>query len=254
MIEKGAPRLQWPKAVLYPVVGALLALGAPGGLIVLRRVLSGSASIKAVVVDLAQDSVTYTYLTASTMIAFMAFGFFLGRTADRLRTSAMTDPLTGLANRRKSQERVLLELKRAARFGSALSLLLIDVDRLKEINDERGHETGDAALRRVADALSASCRATDLAARWGGDEFTIVAPGTSADEALRLAERIREALRQRASGDGAATTVSIGISDVARVNAANPESLYAAADAALYEAKATGRNRAVIYAAERASP
>jgi diguanylate cyclase (GGDEF)-like protein len=217
------------------------------GLILLRRCLALDFSFGAVTADLAGDSVTYIYLTISTMVAFIGCGIFLGRSADRLRTSATTDPLTGLANRRKCEERVLLELKRVDRYGYALSLLLIDVDRLKQINDERGHEEGDLALRSVAGALAVSCRGTDLAARWGGDEFTVLAPGTTADEALRLASRIREALQQNTSSSHARTTVSIGISDVAHVRSRVPEDLYAAADAALYEAKAMGRDRAVIY-------
>jgi diguanylate cyclase (GGDEF)-like protein len=251
MTPKGAPWIQWPKAALYPFVGALLALGAPAGLMVLRGLLAGDLSPKAVSLDVAQDSVTYAYLTTSTMFAFIAFGLFIGRSADRLRLSATTDSLTGLANRRMCQERVVLELKRAARYGTALSLLLIDVDRLKEINDDHGHEAGDAALKRVAGALSASCRATDLAARWGGDEFTIVAPGTNAAEALRLAERVREALRNAGANSAAKTTVSIGITDVTSLESLVPEALYAAADTALYDAKAAGRDRAVVLSVAR---
>jgi diguanylate cyclase (GGDEF)-like protein len=217
---------------------------------ILRGLLARDLSPKAVLLDVAQDSVTYAYLTASTMIAFTMFGLFIGRSTDRFRLSATTDPLTGLANRRMCQERVALELKRAARYGTALSLLLIDVDRLKQINDRHGHEAGDSALKRVAGALSASCRATDLAARWGGDEFAIVAPGTSAEEALPLAERVREALR-RISDTPTKTTVSIGIADVANLESPVAEALYAAADTALYDAKAAGRDRAVVLPAAR---
>lgn len=240
-------RPPWPKSLLYPCVGALLALGAPGGLVILRGVMAHDVSVREIARDVAGDFVTYAYLTTSTMIAFIACGVFLGRSADRLRTSATTDPLTGLANRRKCEERVILELKRVDRYGSALSLLLIDVDRLKQINDQRGHEEGDMALRNVAEALAASCRVTDLAARWGGDEFTVLAPGTAADEALSLASRIRQALQRSESSSVSKTTVSIGISDVAQLDSRVPEHLYAAADAALYEAKAMGRDRAVVY-------
>lgn len=251
MMPPGGRRLPWPKSALYPLVGALLALGAPAGLMVLRSALARDISVKAMLSGVTNDIVTYAYLTVSTMVAFVAFGLFIGRSADRLRMSATTDPLTGLANRRQCQERVVLELKRAARYGSALSLLLIDVDRLKEINDRRGHEAGDAALKRVAEALSRSCRATDLAARWGGDEFAVLAPGTTADEALRFAARIRDALRGDGSTERTAPTVSIGIADVTHVDSSAPEALYAVADAALYEAKEMGRDRAVVHSEPR---
>src|SRR5262249_24912193 len=143
MTHNPSQRRPWPKSILYPCVGALLALGAPGGLIILRRILAHDLSPGALAQDVTGDLVTYAYLASSTAIAFIACGVFLGRSADRLRTSATTDPLTGLANRRKCEERVILELRRVDRYGSALSLLLIDVDRLKQINDERGHEEGD---------------------------------------------------------------------------------------------------------------
>ena len=241
-------RRPWPKATLYPVVGTLLALGAPTGLLLLRCVLGGRVSPRWISHEIAQDAVTYGYVTASTLLVFVVAGVILGRGADKLQAFAKTDSLTGLSNRRHFDERVRLELDRERRYGSALSLLLIDVDHLKQINDEHGHEAGDVALKRVARAVGASCRATDLAARWGGDEFTVLAPGTSAEEALALAQRIRETLRRPPVGHGPdVTTVSIGIADVSRLRDRTSEGLYAAADSALYEAKTAGRDRASIH-------
>jgi diguanylate cyclase (GGDEF)-like protein len=249
------PPSSWPRSVVYPALGALLALGAPGGLCVLRRLLAGDVSIQGVLLDVTRDATTYVYLTVSTSLVFVTLGVLLGRSVDRLMASATTDPLTELANRRHFDERVVLEVKRAQRYGSSLSLLLIDVDRLKQINDQHGHEAGDAALRRVAAALSASCRATDLVARWGGDEFTVLAPGTDADEALRLAGRIREALRRgHGAFESSPTTVSVGVAHVARAGTDTPEGLCAAADSALYEAKTGGRDRAVVYAGTKSPP
>lgn len=242
----------WPKSLLYPTVGALLALGAPAGLILVRRLVAGDFSLGGVVADVTHDPVGYAYLTTSTTIAFATFGLVLGRNADKLEASATTDSLTGLANRRYFHERVLAELKRARRYGSHVSLLLIDVDRLKRINDELGHDAGDTALRQVAEALSSSCRATDLPARWGGDEFTVLAPATTAQEALALATRIREALL-RAQGSNT-TTVSIGITDVAQLGDSAPEAFFANADSALYAAKAAGRDRAVLYSSDEHAP
>lgn len=241
-----APR---PRSVVYPLLGSLLALGAPGGLIVLRAVLARDISVHEIMLDIGRDVTTYVYLTLSTGLVFITLGVILGRIADKLIAVADTDPLTELSNRRHFHDRVGIELKRAERYGWPLALLLVDVDRLKHINDKQGHEAGDAALCRVAHALSASCRVTDLVARWGGDEFTVLTPGTGANEALGLAARIRETLRQAPGGGGSnSTTVSIGIADVTNAENTTPEGLYAAADSALYDAKMAGRDRAVVYA------
>lgn len=242
------PRAVRPRMVVYPLVGALLALGAPGGLLVLRRVLARDPTLEGVLADVSRDSVTYGYLALSTGVVFVVLGLLVGRTADDLRAVSTTDPLTSLPNRRHFHERLLVELKRAARYGSPLSLLLIDVDRLKQINDVGGHEAGDAALCDVARALTECCRATDVAARWGGDEFVLLAPGVTAEDAVKLASRIRDTLRAEAPPGrrGGRTEVSIGVTDVALAGAADAHKLYTAADAALYLAKAHGRNRAEL--------
>ena len=248
MVPHDSRPFRVPRANLYPVVGTLLALGAPGGLVVLRRLLARDPTLHGALADVTSDATTYAYLTVSTAVAFVSIGMLLGRAADRLRAFATTDPLTGLSNRRHFHERVVTELERARRYGSPLSLLLVDVDRLKQINDQGGHGAGDAALRRVAAALSASCRGTDLVGRWGGDEFTVLTPGITAGEAVALGARIRKVLRE---ADEPAfptrTTVSVGITDLARLKDATPEALYAMADAALYEAKQAGRDRTVVH-------
>jgi diguanylate cyclase (GGDEF)-like protein len=231
----------------YPLAGALLALGAPAGLLVFRQVVSSHPSLAAARADLARDAWTYGYLLVSTSIVFVVLGVVLGRVADRLGKTSSTDALTRLANRRYFDEQLSVEIKRAKRYGSPLALLLIDVDRLKEINDQHGHEAGDAALRTVADALLASCRATDVAARWGGDEFMVLAPGVDAGGAVALARRIRETLRNLPARSGASRpTVSVGVADLESTTDPTAASLSAAADAALYEAKSAGRDRAVL--------
>jgi diguanylate cyclase (GGDEF)-like protein len=234
------------KSWLYPFVGGVLALGAPLGLILLRLVSSGRLSIRSAANDVSNDAPTYAYLLISTTIVFLLLGTLLGRRADRLEESSSMDPLTGLANRRHFDACLAAELKRARRQGSPLSLLLIDVDHLKEINDKGGHSGGDAALRTVADAIFASRRATDVAARWGGDEFMLLAPGTNAAGGLVMADRIREVLRRAPHGPGVSLpTVSIGVADAAN-DGLTPGALCAAADAALYEAKSAGRDRARV--------
>ncbi len=240
-----SPPPAWPKSILYPAVGVLLAFGAPAGLIVIRQIVSGRPSIDGIAADVAGDMLTYGYLTVSTALVFVVLGKLLGKRTDRLEESSKTDSLTHLANRRHFETRLAEEVRRAARYGSPLSLLLIDVDHLKAINDGQGHAAGDAALRTVADALSASGRASDLAARWGGDEFVVLAPGVDGVGGHGLAERIRETLRPPFPG-APAPTVSIGIADIAHAEHATSGALCAMADAALYEAKSGGRNRSVF--------
>ena len=123
-------------------------------------------------------------------------GWIVGRKEDLLGRLSTTDPLTGLANRRRLRGAFADELNRAARYDTPLALLLVDLDRLKDINDRHGHGDGDRALQLVAEALRRTCRATDLAARYGGDEFVVLAVNTPATEARVLALRIRDSVRR----------------------------------------------------------
>lgn len=172
-------------------------------------------------------------------------GYVLGRQIDELRHLSTTDPLTGLANRRAFHSRLRDEWRRARRYKSSLSLLLIDIDGLKRINDERGHSVGDQVLRTAAHAINTTMRVTDVGARWGGDEFAIVAPNTIRSAAQRLARRLLGEVEQRARGQEVAVTVSIGVATLEPESdpSAPVEWLLKNADAALYRAKSDGRNR-----------
>jgi diguanylate cyclase (GGDEF)-like protein len=155
------------------------------------------------------------------------------------------DPLTGLFNRRHLQERLWSEAAFARRHRAPLSLILIDVDHFKRINDEHGHATGDAALRALADALSVLTREEDVLARYGGEEFALVARGIDRGDTLALAERMRRAVEaQRLAGERGALsfTVSIGIAHSETGEDAHAQQLFEAADRALYAAKDAGRN------------
>ena len=232
---------------MYPMVGLLLAFGAPFGLLMVRSIGSGElVDVDWISSDLRDHSVTYLYLLVSTSFVFSVLGYALGAQQDLLVETAITDPLTGLYNRRHMEERLLEEFARAARHRQPLALLLIDLDGLKEINDLRGHEAGDIALRAVADSLRKGCRISDVAARFGGDEFAVLAPLTAAPEALKLAERIRTALKEHPPG--APLSVSIGVTDNGDGSVTRPETLFAIADKALYTAKERGRDRAVYVA------
>jgi diguanylate cyclase (GGDEF)-like protein len=135
-----------------------------------------------------------------------------------------------------------------------LSLLLIDVDGLKGINDRRGHRAGDAALVRVAAALRRTARQTDLTARWGGDEFALLAPDTRGAAALRLGERICALVSETARTDGEPMTVSVGVATMDGAPDDGALQLRERADAALYAAKRQGRNRVAGEPATTAPP
>ena len=160
----------------------------------------------------------------------------------RLEGQATRDSLTGCLNRRGFDSAVEAEVSRAVRYRRPLSLLLIDVDHLKEINDERGHAGGDDALQQVALALHRAGRRNDLAARLGGDEFALVLPETDIAGALELAERLHSALRE-ISGP-LPVNVSIGAAGLNR-HITQADQLRRVADAALYSAKQAGRGRTV---------
>lgn len=170
----------------------------------------------------------------------------------RLVRSGLIDFLTGWHNRRYLNARLKEELARAQRQGTGLTCLLIDLDRFKEINDQHGHLAGDLALREAAQRVDAHIRGSDAAARFGGDEFVVLAPGISPEQAAALAERIRLAVCETplevAPGATVNMTVSIGVAgtmisrDESDLKSA-AERLLVQADSALYRAKQQGRNR-----------
>ncbi|MEQ1579833.1 MAG: DUF484 family protein [Steroidobacteraceae bacterium] len=173
----------------------------------------------------------------------------------RLVRSGLTDFLTGWHNRRYLQARLMEELAKARRQGTSLVCLLIDLDRFKEINDEHGHLAGDMALREVALRIDAQVRSSDAAARYGGDEFVVLLPGATLEQARGLAERIRETVvatpLEVSAGVERKLSVSIGMAAVAPAKDSSDlkgvaERLFSAADAALYRAKQAGRNRVEV--------
>ena len=168
-----------------------------------------------------------------------------------LQEEARTDPKTELANMKHWNQVAQVEVERARRFERPLSVALADLDLLREINNRHGHLLGDQMIRRVADAIRAALREYDLPARFGGDEFAVLMPETTLSEARTVAERIRqgvEAIELRLSdGTPVKASVSIGVA-LFPSHGRNASDLLAAADRAVYQAKALGRNRVCAFA------
>ena len=164
----------------------------------------------------------------------------------RLEELATTDSLTRLLNRRAMMERLSAEVDRSRRFKSQVSLLMLDLDYFKSINDQHGHLVGDAILRHVGALLASSIRTVDVVARYGGEEFVVILPETSTEGAFVFAERLRERIRQhRFEIDANRTfhlTCSVGVATFPTPRVTSTDDLFARADEALYRAKSGGRN------------
>jgi len=175
---------------------------------------------------------------------------------EALRVQATHDALTGLLNRGRVLEILLTEIARSERELRPLAVLMVDLDRFKQINDTRGHMAGDAVLREAARRMQAATRQYDAPGRYGGEEFLIVLPGCGAREGCAQAERIREAFAGEpfaAGGEPMAVTCSIGVSSRDACATGDADLLVREADVALYAAKNQGRNRVVVFAAEEPS-
>lgn len=237
----------------YPLAGLVLGAGAPAGSFLIR-LLSMPSVREQPSGDLRTNAFFYLYELVATSLIFSIAGYLAGRRADRLRRGeafyhdlAEHDSLTGLHNARAFVDRYRRALDHAAAAGEPLAMILVDVDKLKEINDKLGHEAGNLALIQVADALRHSKRAADVAARWGGDEFAILLEAADLAAAMRVAERIMGHLRDApARLERAGVSVTIGI--CATEQPSPSLDLFAEADRALLTGKARGRNTIEVVA------
>jgi len=169
----------------------------------------------------------------------------IARRERALEEIAHTDQLTGLPNRRAAETRLKSELARVQRYGRPLSIALADIDRFKVINDEHGHDVGDAALIAIGRMLREYSRQADFVARWGGEEFMLLLPETPLETAFALLDRLRETVSARPVPPlSKSPTISIGVTEVATADHA--ETMFRRADEALYEAKRSGRNRVIV--------
>lgn len=179
-----------------------------------------------------------------TLATHAAAAIEAARLHGRTEELAQTDALTGLANRRRLDEDLAVECERSARYGRPLALVMFDVDHFKSFNDQFGHVRGDEILQELAGAVRAEVRTTDTVYRYGGEEFAVLARETDAEDAVVLAERLRDRIERHFSARGSPrpVTASFGVGTVPPAEAV-PARILARADAALYRAKEEGRNR-----------
>jgi diguanylate cyclase (GGDEF)-like protein len=234
-----------PRRRKFALVGALLSLGVPAGLALVRTLEQAQGFGPAALLStLRGDWPGFAWVTASAAALATGLAWVLGRVGDRATQLSITDPLTGLFNRRHFTTQLESAMKRDQRQGSATCVMCVDLDRLKVINDQFGHERGDAALVAVAKALSMRLRARDVVARFGGDEFAVLLPETTGEIAIRIGERILDELKGRAQALDGELSVSIGVAELESGVAA--ADLLVAADRALYWAKCTGGGRVAL--------
>jgi diguanylate cyclase len=230
------------------VMGGLVLVGTQ----MLRRSLdippdARTASGELLGPRLAEIELFFALLVFGLLVTTGAFSTALARLSERERSDARRDSLTGCFNRRAYYELFKREADRCRRLGQPLSLVFLDVDHFKVINDRYGHDAGDVVLLQLAGRLQAVTRETDLVFRWGGEEFVVLLSHTPAAEARTLAERIQAAVggepfTGRSSDPPLALTVSVGVAGAAGHDD-DPGGLVARADAACYRAKGLGRNR-----------
>ena len=192
--------------------------------------------------------------------AFLAAGVAVGaghrvqeRAVARIASQSLVDRLTGVHNYAFFADALPRECRRAERYGLPLSLILLDLDRFKAFNDRHGHDAGNRLLAAVGEAIRANSRASDIAARFGGEEFALIVPGP-AEEAMEAAERIRAAVAQTRvmvmGGESAGATISAGVADLENGGGDTGARLLDQADKALYHSKASGRDRVSLFAPE----
>jgi diguanylate cyclase (GGDEF)-like protein len=238
-------------SVARAATGLLVSLGSPLGWLAVRW-LQGAPPRE----EIPAHAGLYGYLLLSAAVFVTAFGYALGRIEERLRRAneqllamSMTDELTGLVNARMFHHELPRLVSLARRSALRLSLVVLDLDLFKRVNDEHGHAAGDLVLAAVGQALHACGRREDVVARIGGEELAVILPGVDGDGARAATERLLAAVRaiRLAALPDVRLTISAGVAELGPRE--GPEELFSRADGALYDAKHAGRDRLCVAAA-----
>ncbi len=218
--------------------------------LVMRLVGLASGDVESLALLASNRIQALTFLTSIVCLIILSLGLVVmtkERADERNRVLAMQDELTGLTNRRSILGTLEQQLAMARRNGQPLSLLMLDLDHFKRVNDSFGHLAGDAVLRQVAAGIASRLRAQDVAGRYGGEEFLVILPGTTVDGAVQLAEKLRTSIAadriEIGEGRSVTITISVGVCGGVPTVGERVEGLIDAADQALYQAKENGRDR-----------
>lgn len=254
--DRDEPRPFWrglPHYFLYPAMGAVIGLGSPIGAFVLRFWLADPVLRQSWArSELDYNFLFYAYMAVGTVAAFILFGMLIGLRSERQRFSnrmlsarveelhlkSVTDALTGAFTYGYLYEVMEIEIQRTLTEKLPLSLMLVDIDEFKRVNDSHGHLFGDRVIKETAETISAHVRSDDILGRYGGDEFVVVMPGADEAVAAHVAERVRAGIAK----NGYMTTVSIGLATFDGRGQRKPSELLHDADMNLYQAKHDGRN------------
>jgi len=233
-----------PLPMLRASYGFLLALGAPLGWMLVQW-LADRDPFSADNLDY----LLYAYMTLATAVVFTGLGCAIGRREQLITGMALTDSLTALYNKRYYKSRLEQEFERFRRQGVLMSIIQIDLDHFKKINDSWGHQAGDEVLRVLGALLLANCRKNEVAARVGGEELSVIVCDSDGEQAYQLAERLRKQIESAEipwQGQRINVTASFGVACSSQGDD-NAWAVYQNADQALYRAKKEGRNQTSVY-------
>jgi diguanylate cyclase (GGDEF)-like protein len=234
--------------VLRAIYGLAFAFCLPLGWVVVQYLAGRSPFAPSQV-----DYLLYGYITFAAAFAFSMIGFAIGRREQAITDLALSDNLTGLYNTRYFQTRLEQEFERFSRYKTPVSLVQVDLDHFKLINDTWGHQAGDMILKEVSKVVLSNLRTGEIAARVGGEEICIIVCNSETDAAFKLSERLRNAIRARRfrwHSDEINITASFGVAG-ANESMLSMQELYEEADKALYVSKQKGRDMTSIYRSQK---